>query len=141
MNKKAQWSDIRKALLTVIILAIIVGYLIMRFILNPSSSIQTGVISPQAKEMCKAEMDKQYPPADADADGFPDHVQRLGFACDLCWSKIPGKGNDNIDNDGDLIPAECDSDDNKPMDSKSSFKSECEERSGHWNDELKRCAI
>jgi len=134
--KKAQWTDIRKALLTVIILAIIIGFIIMKFILNPTSSIQTGVLSPQAKEWCKAEMDKQYPPTDTDVngagDGFPDYVQRMGVWCDSCLG-----GDDNVDSDGDGIPDACDKHPNTPMDSKSSIDKEC----NVWNKDVKRCFV
>jgi hypothetical protein len=128
MKKKAQWGDIKKALITVLVIAVI-GYLIIKFVLNPSSSIQTAVLNPQAKEMCKQEMDKAAQPADVDKDGYPDNIQRMGIWCDSCLG-----GDDNVDDDGDGIPDKCDKNPNTPRDGKTSIDKECT-----WDATSKRC--
>lgn len=122
MNKKAMdqmWWVVIGAIMALFLLAVF--FFIFKGPIFGASSQINVVMLQKSRDACQNEMDKPYPPTDEDKDGFPDNIQRLGFWCDLCLG-----GNDNLDDDGDGVPNECDKNANTPFDpKKSSFEDEC----------------
>jgi hypothetical protein len=135
MHKKGTfvWGEIVPAVLAAVII-IVLFFIFKDQVLDyffPNVQLQRLA---QSRQSCLLEMGK----LDDDKDDFPDNVKRDGFICDLCLG-----GNDNLDEDGDYLPDECDPEPNNAFDRrKSSFEKECEKKSGaSWDEEKERCVI
>jgi hypothetical protein len=142
MNKRG-WNEMWGVIIFIVVILIFAGITIYAGTKTSGTTFSsiTAVQIKGSRDACKSEMDKIPKPTDADNDGFPDSMKKMGIACDLCLSSTPGRGDDSIDSDGDGIPADCDSDDEIPMDKKSSPEKECLAKGGSWDNNIGRCRI
>jgi hypothetical protein len=133
MNKKgAMDRDTVLGFLVGILVLAVIFYMIYKYSSGSFTQLNSEQLR-QSRDACKAEMNKIPKPTDADNDGLPDNMQKLGVWCDLCVG-----GDDNLDDDGDGVPNACDINPTVPFDTKkSSFEKECR----NMNPTTKRCQV